>query len=73
MQFYERIKARNPSPIAARKAIVAVARKLTTRIYAVLKYQRTYVVKEVFASGADPTVSSTSETPRKVRARKRNP
>ena len=40
MEFYERIKARNPAPIAARKAIVAVGRKLTTRIYAVLKYQR---------------------------------
>jgi transposase len=73
MEFYERIKARNPAPIAARKAIVAVARKLTTRIYAVLKYQRPYVVKEVFASGADPTLSSAFRPGGKVRAGKRNP
>jgi transposase len=59
-EFFERIKARNPAPIASRKAIAAVARKLTTRVYAVLKYQRPYVIKEVPASGADPTVSSTS-------------
>ena len=43
--FYERIKSRNPAPIAGRKAIVAVARKLTARIFAVLKYQRPYVVR----------------------------
>jgi transposase len=73
MEFYERIKARNPAPVAARKAIVAVARKLTTRIYAVLKYQRPYIVKEVLASGADPTLSSTSGLSRVVRVRKRNP
>ena len=65
MEFYQRVKSRNPAPIAGRKAIVAVARKLTTRIYAVLKYQRRYVVKEllkVSASGADPKLNSTSET-----------
>ncbi|HJZ12584.1 MAG TPA: IS110 family transposase [Acidobacteriota bacterium] len=76
MEYYERIKARNPAPIAGRKAIVAVGRKLTTRIYAVLKYQRPYVVKElkeVFASGADPKVNRTSGDSRKVRAGKRNP
>lgn len=42
-QYYERIRSRNPAPVAARKAIVAVARKLTTRIYAVLKYQQPYI------------------------------
>lgn len=76
MEFFQRIKARNPAPIGSRKAIVAVARKLTTRIYAVLKYQRPYVVKElkdVFASGADPTLSSTCRPGDKVRAGKRNP
>ena len=72
-EFYERIKARNPQPIASRKAIVAVARKLTTRIYAVLKYQRPYFIKEVLASGTDPSLSSTSGTLRKVRARSRKP
>jgi transposase len=76
MEFYERIKARNPAPIAGRKAIVAVARKLTARIYAVLKYQRPYVVRaanKIPASGADPKVNSISENFQKVRAGKRNP
>jgi len=38
--FYRRIYERQPKKVAARKAIVAVARKLTTRMYAVLKEQR---------------------------------
>jgi transposase len=46
-QFYERIKGRHPAQVAARKAIVAVARKLTTRIYAVLRHQRPYYRKEM--------------------------
>jgi transposase len=76
MEFYERIKARNPAPVAGRKAIVAVARKLTARIYAVLKYQQPYVVRpieKIPASGANPKLNSTSETLQKVRAGKRNP
>jgi len=49
--FYLRIYHRHPKKIAARKAIVAVARKLTTRIYAVLKEQRPYVLRpENFAA-----------------------
>ncbi len=43
-QFYRRIKARHHPKIAARKAIVAVARKLTQRIHKVLKEQRMYVI-----------------------------
>lgn len=43
-QFYYRIKSRHHPSIAARKAIVAVARKLTLRIYSVLKQHRTYIV-----------------------------
>ena len=46
-KFFERIRGRNAAPGAARKAIVAVARKLTTRVYAVLKYQREYVVRNI--------------------------
>lgn len=42
-QFYGRIKARHHPRIAARKAIVAVARKLTQRIYKILKEQRMYI------------------------------
>ena len=42
--FYWRVHQRHPSPQASQKAIVAVARKLTTRIYAVLTEQRPYVV-----------------------------
>lgn len=43
-QFYTRIKSRHHPKIAARKAIVAVARKLTHRMYCVLKEQRKYSV-----------------------------
>jgi transposase len=43
--FYRRIYERHPKKVAARKAIVAVARKLTTRMYAVLKQQRPYVIR----------------------------
>lgn len=43
-QFYHRIKSRHHPAIGAKKAIVAVARKLTQRIYCVLKEQRTYTV-----------------------------
>lgn len=43
--FYWNIYKRHPHKLAARKAIVAVARKLTTRIYCVLKEQRPYVVR----------------------------
>jgi len=42
-QFYHRIKQRHHPQIAAKKAIVAVARKLTCIIYAVLKEQRMFV------------------------------
>ena len=44
-QFYHRIKNRHHPKIGARKAIVAVARKLTHRIYCVLKEQRLYIVR----------------------------
>ena len=44
-QFYHRIKSRNHPRVASRKAIVAVARKLTQRIYKVLKEQRMYEVR----------------------------
>lgn len=43
--FYRRIYQRHPKKVAARKAVVAVARKLTTRIYVVLKEQRPYVIR----------------------------
>ncbi len=43
--FYRRVYQRHAKQVAARKAIVAVARKLTTRIYAVLKEQRPFVLR----------------------------
>lgn len=43
--FYRRVYQRHPKKVAARKAIVAVARKLTTRMYAVLKQQRPFVIR----------------------------
>jgi transposase len=57
-EFYRRIYQRHPQKVAARKAIVAVARKLTTRIYAVLKEQRPFVLREV--SSAPLTVEETA-------------
>lgn len=45
--FYRRIHRSHPKPIAAKVAIVAVARKLTRRIYAVLTQRRCYVLREV--------------------------
>jgi hypothetical protein len=56
--FYRRIYARHPKKVAARKAIVAVARKLTTRIYAVLKNQRPYEIRPDIAT-APLTVEET--------------
>lgn len=43
-QFYDRIRGRHHALFASRKAIVAVARKLTHRVYRVLKDRREYVV-----------------------------
>ena len=43
--FYRSVFLRQPKKVAARKAIVAVARKLTTRMYVVLKEQRPYVIR----------------------------
>ena len=43
--FYRRIYQQRPKKTAARIAIVAVARKLTTRMYAVLKEQRPFVIR----------------------------
>ncbi len=42
-QFYDRIRSRHHPQIGSRKAIVAVARKLTLIIYRVLKEQREYI------------------------------
>jgi len=44
-QFYYRIKSRHHPAAAAKKAIVAVARKLTQRIYKVLKERRMYEIR----------------------------
>jgi transposase len=43
-EFYYRIRAKGKGDGAARVAIVAVARKLTHRIYRVLKEQRPYLI-----------------------------
>ncbi len=43
--FYRSVFLRQPKKVAARKAIVAVARKLTTRMYVVLKQQRPYIIR----------------------------
>ena len=45
-EFYRSVSQRNPRGKGARIAIVAGARKLSTRVYAVLKNQRPYIVRE---------------------------
>ena len=60
--FYRRIYQRHPQKVAARKAIVAVARKLTTRIYAVLKEQRPYEFR--IDSSAAPLTAEETGGPR---------
>jgi transposase len=47
-EFYLRIYNRHPKDRAARKAIVAVARKMTTRIFRVLKDRRLYIPAEKY-------------------------
>jgi len=49
-EFYKRIYQRHPRDRASRKAIVAVARKMTTRIYAVLTQQRDYFIHDAVGS-----------------------
>lgn len=63
-EFYLRIYQRNPRNIAAKKAIVAVGRKLTGRIYAVLKEQRFYDIKKDNALDEDKALSSPLGTTR---------
>jgi hypothetical protein len=60
--FYRRIYARHSKKVAARKAIVAVARKLTTRMYAVLKEQRPFVIRP--DSSAAPLTAEETAGPR---------
>lgn len=46
-EFYRRIYQRHPKATASKKAIVAVARKMTMRIHAVLRHQRSYEVRTI--------------------------
>jgi transposase len=57
-EFYRRIFKRHHGKYAARKAIVAVARKLTTRIFAVLSEQRNYQIRQ--------TINSVPLTPEEI-------
>jgi transposase len=61
-RFYWRIYNRHPKPVAARKAIVAVARKLTTRIYAVLKQQRPFAVRSAPLTPEETTAPGDAST-----------
>ncbi len=45
--FYNKIFKRNPLRLAPKKAIVAVARKMSARIYHVLKYRHNYQIKNI--------------------------
>ncbi len=46
-KFYRRIYLRHPKAAAPKKAIVAVARKITMRIHAVLRHQRPYEARAI--------------------------
>jgi transposase len=48
MEFYQRIYKTHDKKYASRVAIVAVARKLTTRVFAVLTEQRKYYLRKSF-------------------------
>ena len=61
-EFYLRIYNRHPKDRATRKAIVAVARKLTTRIHAVLRSQRPYVIRQIITQ--EQALTSSGETRR---------
>ncbi|MFW6134477.1 MAG: IS110 family transposase [Elusimicrobiota bacterium] len=52
-EFYHRVYSRHPKDRAARKAIVAVARKLTSRIYRVLKDRRNYDIRDIESKSKD--------------------
>ena len=58
--FYRSVYQRQPKKLAARKAIVAVARKLTTRIYAVLKQQRPFELRSDFSTAPLTTEEAAS-------------
>lgn len=49
-EFYQRIYQRHPKAMAPKKAIVAVARKMTMRIHAVLRHQRPYEVRTILST-----------------------
>lgn len=54
-EFYRRVFSRHPHDRAARKAIVAVARKMTTRIFRVLKDRRPYIPFEKYQVNHRPS------------------
>jgi transposase len=65
-EFYTRISSSGNRDHAKRKAIVAVARKLTTRIFAVLHNQRPYVIRKKIQTDPDTKTNSPQGTARTV-------
>ncbi len=57
-EFYQRIYARHQKAMAPKKAIVAVARKMTMRIHAVLRQQRPYEVRTISAPSSQEETSA---------------
>lgn len=55
-KFYDTIYSRNCTSYGAQKAITSVARKLTTRIYAVLAQQRNYEIRKKPDNKDNPTI-----------------
>lgn len=63
-EFYHRIYQRHPKEKAARIAIIAVARKMTTRIYAVLHQERNYEVRHHHTIFSDSITQEETIRPR---------
>lgn len=58
-EFYQRMYRTHCRDFAAKKAVVAVARKLTTRIYAVLHQQKPYEIRPTTASSYSTPIQTT--------------
>ena len=63
-EFYERIYQRHPKPVAAKKAVTAVAAKLCRRIACILKTQKPYVAQKASGTTEKEKTATLQGTPR---------
>ena len=62
--IYHAVYHRNPKPMAAQKAIAAVARKLCERVACILREQRPYVLREASRKTEKEETATLQGTPR---------